>query len=154
MSDKVLSHAGDSFAISSTAQNGDLDLAGFAGLTYVPVSPVGSLGEYGISTNVLTYDTWNTLVAQKAKGISNAGDPQLEVARLDSDAGQQALNTAGAPDYYDAHAYKIVKQDGHIDYLRGLVAGPNTPSGRNEDFDLSVYTLMLLQVPVADIASP
>ena len=149
----VFSHAGDQFAISTTAQNADLDQSGFEALTYTAVGNIGSLGEYGISTNALTYDTWNTVVDQKAKGRSNAGDPPLEVARLDSDAGQQAMIVAGAPNYYDAHAYKVTKQDGHIDYLRGLVGGPVSPSGRNEDFDIHVFTLMLVQAPLPVLAS-
>ena len=144
----VYSHAGVKFAISTTAQNGDLTLSEFEGLTYTDVSSVGSIGEYGISTNMLTYDTMDTLVSKKAKGITNAGDPALEVARMDSDAGQLAMRTAGAPDYFDSHAFKVTKQDGSIDFLRGLVSGPSSPGGRNEDFDLHNFTLALNQAVI------
>ncbi len=153
MADVIYSHAGAKFSISTTAQNDDLDQAGFEALSWTEVSPVGSMGEYGINTNMLTYDTWNTLVAKKAKGITNAGDPAVEVARDDADAGQTAMRAAGAPDAFDSYAFKVEKQDGSIDYLRGLVSGPNSPSGRNEDFDLHVFTLGLQQQPV-HVAAP
>lgn len=153
MADVVYSHAGDQFAVSTEVANSDLDVSGFEALTYTDVVPVGAMGEYGINTNVISYDTWNTVVLQKAKGITNAGDPTVEVARRDSDAGQQAMAVIGAPDYYDAHAFRVTKQDGHIDYLRALCGGPNSPSGRNEDFDLHVYTLMCIQAPVPVPAS-
>lgn len=148
MSDNIYSHAGVKIAISTLAQNSDLDESGFDALTYTVITGVGSIGEYGISTNMLSYDALDTLVSKKAKGITNAGDPQIEMARSDKDPGQQAMRAAGAPDYFEAHAFKITKQDGSIDYLRGLVAGPSSPGGRNEDFDLHVFTLGLNQAPV------
>lgn len=148
MSDNVYSHAGDTVSISTETAGSDLDAAGFEGLTYTEIGSVGSIGEYGISTNILTYDTLNTLVSKKAKGITNAGDPQIEVARADSDPGQQAMRAAGAPGYFQAHAFKVTKQDGSVDYLRGLVTGPTSPGGRNEDFDLHMFTLALNQAPL------
>lgn len=153
MPDVVYSHSGVVVAISTTAEDDDLDQAGFEALTYTDVSNVGSIGEYGINTNMITYDTMDTLVSRKAKGITNAGDPQIEAARTDGDTGQGHLNAAGAPNYFNARAIKITKQDGSIDYLRGLVAGPNSPSGRNEDFDLHVWTLGLNQAPL-HVAAP
>lgn len=154
MSDTVYSHAGDKLFISTTVQNSDLDEAGFEGLSYTQVKNVGSIGEYGITTNMLSYDVYDRAVSLKAKGITNAGDPQVEVARDDADAGQQAMRTSGEPTYYDAHAFYVLKQDGSIDYLRGLVAGPVSPNGRNEDFDLHRFTLGLVQAPVHKNASP
>ena len=152
MSD-VNSHANVQIFISTTAQNEDLELNEFQGLSYTQVKNVGSIGEYGINTNILSYDTLDTLVARKSKGITNAGDPPIECARTDSNPGQLAMRVAGAPGYRDAHAYKVIKQDGSIDYLRGLCAGPNSPGGRNEDFDLHVFTLGLSQAPVHENAT-
>ncbi len=151
---QIYSHAGDKFYISTTAQNADLDESGFDGLSFTQVGKVGSIGEFGITTNMLTYDTLDTVVAQKAKGITNAGDPPIECARDDDDAGQTAMRTAGAPTVYDSYAYKVLRQDGSIDYLRGLCTGPVSPNGRNEDFDLHMFTLGLVQAPVHKDASP
>lgn len=153
MSELVYSNAGRTISISTTVQNSDLNLAGFQGLSYTTASNVGSIGPYGISTNVISYDTLDTLVTRKAKGITNAGDPEIEAARVSDDPGQIAFSAAGAPGVFDNYAFKVTNQDGSVDYLRGLVMGPNRPNGRNEDFDLVVWTIGLNQVPVNEPAS-
>lgn len=156
MADQAYSHSGVKFYISTTAQNDDLDdhaSLGFPGLTYTEVKAVGNIGPYGIDTNVISYDTLSTAVTLKAKGITNAGDPEIECARIDDDPGQIAMRAAGAVTVRDSYAFKIEKQDGSVDYLRGLCMGPNRPSGRNEDFDLEVFTLGLNQEPL-HIAAP
>lgn len=147
MPDVVYSHAGVTVEVSVDAQNDDLTEPDFDALSYVQVRNVGMVGEYGISTNILSYDTLDTNVSKKSKGITNAGDPPLEVARTDSDPGQIAMRVMGAPDYFDAHAFRITKQDNAIDYMRGLVSGPVSGGGRNEDFDIHVFTLGLVQRP-------
>jgi hypothetical protein len=154
MSD-AFSHSGDKLYISTTPQNDDLTdhvSEGFPSLSYTEVKKIGSVGEYGINTNVISYDTWGRDVNLKAKGTTNAGDPAVECARDDTDAGQIAMRAAGAPTNKNSYAFKVEKQDGSIDYLRGLVMGPNSPSGRNEDFDLHVFTLGLQQAPVHIVA--
>lgn len=157
MADQAYSHSNVKFYISTTPQNSDLTdhaTMGFPGLSYTEVKAVGSLGAYGIDTNVISYDTLSTKVSLKAKGITNAGDPEVEVARNDTDPGQIAMRAAGAVDNRNSYAFKVLKQDGSIDYLRGLVMGPNRPSGRNEDFDLEVFTLGLNQEPLHVNATP
>jgi hypothetical protein len=140
--------------VSSTAQNSELDQSGYEALTWVEIKAIGSLGEVGTSTNVLTYDTWDTTVTQKAKGISDAGSPELEVARLSSDAGQDILRTAGAVGNNNNYAFKELRADGTtadngtVIYNRGLVSGPKRPRGRNEDFDVEVFTLMFQQAEI------
>ncbi len=156
MADQAYSHSSVKLYVSTTAQNTDLDdhaTLGFPGLTYTEVKNVGSIGEYGINTNVISYDMLSTTVSRKAKGITNAGDPQVEVARDDADAGQDLMRTYGAVANKNSYAFKITKQDGSVDYLRGLVMGPNRPSGRNEDFDLEVFTIACNQEPL-HIAAP
>lgn len=148
MADQLYTLSGATIAISGTVQNSDLDQSGFEALSYTDISNVGSIGTYGNDTNMVTYDTLDRKVVQKQKGLTNAGDPQIELARIDSDAGQTALIAAGAVDSRDAYAFKVTKQDGAVDYLRGLVSGPVTQNGRNEDFDLQIFTLGLVQEAV------
>lgn len=156
-------NAGSKFYVCATAQPDPLDATEFAALTWVLVSGVGSVGETGDSTNVLSYDTWDDAVTQKAKGMTNAGDPEIEVARDPDDAGQDILRTAAQTNLY--YAFKIVGTDvpdadpastPTIRYNRGLVAGPREPNGRNEDFDLEVFTLGLVQkqIKVDPVAAP
>lgn len=148
MADQLYTLSGATIAISGTTQNDDLDQSGFEGLSYTDVSNVGSIGSYGNDTNMVSYDTLDRKVTQKQKGITNAGDPEIEVARVDSDAGQTAMVAAGAVDSRDSYAFKVTKQDGSVDYLRGLVSGPVDQGGRNEDFDLQIFTLGLVQEPL------
>lgn len=136
--------------VCAASQANDLDQAGFEALTYVLVGNVGEVGETGSDTNILTYDTWDTKVAQKAKGIIDAGSPDVEVARDYDDAGQNILRAAAKTNLN--YAFKIVKNDaiiiggtGTTIYNRGLVTGPKRPNGRNEDFDLEQFTFALQQ---------
>ena len=128
------------------AQNTDLNQAAFAGLTWLEVKQIGGIGETGSNTNVLSYDTWDTTVTQKAAGITNAGDPEVELARLASDPGQIQLRVAAqAANRTNNYAFKIEHLNGVVKYNRGIVLGPRHPNGRNEDFILEIYTLALNQ---------
>ncbi len=141
-------NSGSKLYICVTPQNEDLEEADFEALTYVQVKKVGSVGERGINTNIVTYDTWDTQVSMKGKGITNAGDPQVELAEDLADPGQIAMRAAGAPNVPDAYAFKVERANGSLEYLRGLVAGPNSPGGRNEDFIINTFTLALNQAPL------
>lgn len=143
----VNANAASKLYVCATPQNVDLIQVDFEALTWVEVKGIGSHGEAGSSTNILTYDTWDTVVMQKAKGITDAGSPELEVARLPYDAGQAILRTAAADTAGNNYAFKMVRNDpvvvGNaptIIYNRGIVTGPRRPFGRNEDFDLEIFT--------------
>lgn len=153
--------SGSKFYVCATAQNADLDATAFAALTWVQVKGVGSHGETGVNTNIVNYDTWDTEFVQKAKGTSNAGDPEIELARISADAGQIILRTAGDHFNKNNYAFKIERNDAipgvgetpTTIYNRGLVAGPRTTHGRNEDFELEIYTLALQQQQIIVEAS-
>jgi hypothetical protein len=148
------SNAASKLYVCATAQNSDLDQSEFEALEWVEIGAVGSRGEMGKTTNMLTYNTWNTSVSQKAKGTTDAGSPELEVARLPGDAGQDILRTAAAVGNNNNYAFKEVRADGTtadngtVIYNRGLVSGPRRPGGRNEDFDVEIYTLGFQQEEV------
>jgi hypothetical protein len=153
----AFSNSGKTFAISTTVQNADLDdhaVTGFPGLNYTLVNGVGSVGETGLATNIISYDTLDEDVTQKAKGLTNAGDPEIECRRIAADPGQIAMRAAGAVTNKDNYAFRIVDQDGTIHYNRGLVTGPRRPGGRNEDFELEVYSLGLNQVELVVNPTP
>lgn len=130
-----------------------LDQEDFEALNWTEVSNVGSIGESGTQTNLPTYDELATEVTQKQKGISNAGDPTVEVARNPTDLGQTAMRAAGKTKFN--YAFKTEDNDApdanhtnSIYYNRGVVTGPTRPNGRNEDFILEVYTLGLNQIEI------
>lgn len=138
--------------VNPSEQASDLTLAQYAALTWTQVNAMGNHGEIGSSTNILTYDTWDTVVIQKAEGMTDAGSPDIEVARLPADYGQMALRI-GAAVRNRNYAFKIIRDDASatgtpsLIYNRGLITGPKLPLGRNEDFDLEIFTLGLQQLP-------
>lgn len=144
-------NAASRFFVCATPQNVDLLQGDYEALTWVEVKSIGSRGETGKKTNIINYDTWDTKVTQKAKGITDAGSPEIEVARIPTDAGQIIMRAAGAVGNNNNYAFKELRSDGTtltngtVRYNRGLVTGPTSPGGRNEDFDLEVYMLGLQQ---------
>ena len=150
----VFSNAASKLYISSVPINVDLDEAGFELLDWVEIKGIGNHGEAGKNTNILTYDTWDTTVIQKAKGMTDAGSPELECARIFDDPGQILLRAGGAVGNNNAYAFKMERNDSQnggaptIVYNRGLVTGPRRPLGRNEDFDLEVFGLAFVQEEV------
>lgn len=133
--------------VCATPQNVDLSQADYEALTFTEIKAVGSRGEMGKTTNILTYDTWDTKVIQKAKGMTDAGTVALELARIANDPGQLILRAAGAVGNNNNYAFMELRADGLTPdtgtriYNRGLVGGPTRPGGRNEDFDLENFTL-------------
>lgn len=140
--------------VSSVPVNTNLDQAGFEAISWIPIGGVGSLGETGKKTNILNYDTWTDKVIQKGKGLTDAGSPELEVARLPNDPGQIILLAAAAVGNNNNYAFKELRSDGTtanngtVRYNRGVVGGPTWPGGRNEDFDLQIFTLGFNQEPL------
>ncbi|MCD9096197.1 hypothetical protein [Luteimonas fraxinea] len=149
----AFTNSGSTVSICITPQNSNVAQAAFVALAYVPIANVGNLGERGANTNIVNYDTWDTNTTLKGKGITNAGDPQLEVAQNLADPGQIALRAAAAS-RADNYAFKVLRQNGDAQYFRGLVTGPTEPGGRNEDFVLNVFTLALNQIPIDVAATP
>lgn len=145
------SNAASKWFVCATPQNNTLARADYEALTWVEIKYIGNVGETGKKTNMLTYDTWGDAVTQKAKGMTDAGSPEIECARDPNDAGQNILKAAGAVGNNNSYAFKELRADastggtGTIRYHRGLVSGPTYPGGKNEDFDLQVFTLGLQQ---------
>lgn len=135
-------------------QASDLTASAYAALTWLEVKNVGSVGETGTNTNIVSYDTLDTEVTRKGKGISNAGDPEIEVARIPNDPGQIQMRAAALTRSNYAFKYELPDAitpstgTGTTYYNRGLVTGPRHPNGRNEDFVLEIYALGLNQKEV------
>ena len=141
---------GRKFYVCATPKPDDLSQAEYEALTWVQVGHVGKIGESGTSENVLSYDELDTSVTQKQKGISNAGDPDIEVSRKPTDAGQIIMRASALTKYF--YATKVLNNDkpssdytDSIFYNRGLIMGPKRPNGGVEDFDLEIFTLGLTQ---------
>lgn len=126
------------------AQNSDIaNAAAYAALNWTQIKNVGSIGESGPSTNLPAYDELGTDVTQKSKGITDAGNPTLEISYTAADNGQVALRAASLTN--NNYAFKWLDDDNVVYYNRGVVTGPTHPNGRNEDFRVDVFTLGLNQ---------
>lgn len=149
-------NAGSKLYVCATPQGvTDLARADFEALAWTLVTAMGNLGETGSKTNILNYDAWDTVVIQKGKGLTDAGSPTVECARIPTDPGQIILRTAGLPSNHFNYAFKLLKNDPAVIggtpttiYQRGIVVGPTRPNGKNEDFDLEFFTLGLNQVEI------
>lgn len=143
--------AGGKLFICATPQPNDLTQGEYEALAWVQVKGVGNHGETGTSQNVVGYNTWDALFTAKGKGIANAGDPVVEVARIATDPGQTLMRIAAGAGNQQYYAFKIERNDAPDGgtptkvYNRGLVTGPVNPNGENEAFDLERYTCGFVQ---------
>ena len=103
------SNAGSKLFVSADPQPADLTQAQYEALTWVEVKLVGNHGETGSNTNILTYDTWDTDVIQKAKGITDAGSPAVECARVPTDPGQIILRAQALTNFN--YAFRMDRND-------------------------------------------
>jgi len=146
---------GSKIYVCSTAQDSDLNQAGYEALTWVQVGKVGNIGDFGATSNDVTYNTLDEAVTTHQKGVADAGSPDIEVASIYDDAGQIILRTFGDPLNQHNMAIKIERNDkpsgfstNTIIYGRGVVSGPMYPGGKSDDFDLEKFTLRLNQIPI------
>lgn len=132
--------------ISTTAVSFPLNEAGFEALDYEEVGHVGNLGDYGVSPNIVSYNTLATKVTSKAKGVEDAGDLTIEVARVFDDLGQMQLAAAAETKFH--YAVKIEYADAPsalytntIVYGAGPVMGPQRLGGSTDDFIRESFTV-------------
>jgi hypothetical protein len=141
-------NAGKKYYICATAQEADLDQAGFEALTWVRIGNVGAFPEIGRNEPIATYNTHDNGVL-KGKGSNDPGSGDLECAYAASDVGQIELRTAGATK--KNWAFKVLHDDATdsltatVDYCRAIVSGPRHPNGSDEDFRREVYSLGINQ---------
>jgi hypothetical protein len=146
MADCGVTNFGGTFAISTTAENDDLDLSGFEALTYTEVPTIVTADPTGITQNIVSDSTWDRPVVCKGKGEANAGDPNIEFADAPS-AGMDLMVAAAAYDNTNNYAFRFTWADGSKEYNRGLVTGPQRTKGGNEDFKHVIFSLGLQQPP-------
>ncbi|OHV81611.1 hypothetical protein [Rhizobium sp. LCM 4573] len=133
-------------SISTAPVTLPLNAAGFGALTFTPVGSVGNLGDYGAAPNIVSYNTLDTEVTSKAKGVEDAGELSIEVARIFDDPGQIAMRAAAGTKFN--YAVKIEYADAPgpewsntIMYAAGPVSGPQLLGGSTDDFIRESYTV-------------
>lgn len=144
-------HKGRRFFVSDVpVGEDDLNQAAFEAVTWVEVGSLGMVGDIGASSNIINYDLLNQDVSQKQKGVTNAGDPTVEVA-IDHDDPGQIIMRAGADTKF-IYGFKVINDDapsasfdGSIRYSRGIIASAVEVGGRVDDFQTETYALGLNQ---------
>lgn len=135
--------------VCAAEQPDDLTQLEYEGLTWVEVKYVVTIGETGANTNVVSQSYHGTTVLQKRAGITDAGDPTVELGYDAQDPGYQLLLAQANDGQY--YASKMEMDDnpngvsGTVKYNRGLVLGPVHTNGGVEDFDNRTFTLGLVQ---------
>lgn len=151
MSDGITNFGGK-FYISDTAFNADVELADCQGATFIQLPNIGNIGETGVTQEPASYSTWDRPVLQKSKGEADAGNPDVECLDVAS-AGMTQMKAASAATNSNSYIFKILWNDGTVEYNRGLVMGPRLPKGANSDFKRAVFTLACNQEPLFDTES-
>lgn len=98
------------------------DAAGFAALTYTAIGEISSApGNGGTKFEDVSYSVLGVRATKHLKGTSDQEEEELEVVVDRSDAGQQLLKAALQSD--NQYAFKVVYNNGEIDYFQALVTG-------------------------------
>lgn len=117
----------------------------YAALTYTEIGNVESLGGFGATTEVVSFQPLKG-AQQKHKGPTNYGTLNPTMAIDDSDAGQTLVRTAAAPTNNALYAIKITKPDGSLRFFQVRVFGfPETVGAANS---------MITAAPVLEINTP
>lgn len=138
--------AGAKLSIGTAPVTLPMNAAAFAALTFTEVKSIGNLGDYGSPANLVNYNTLDTEVMSKAKGVEDAGELSIEVARIFDDPGQIAMRAAAATKFY--WPIKIEYADAPSDdwsntimYAAGPVTGPQLLGGGTDDFIRESYSV-------------
>jgi hypothetical protein len=140
-------------SICSTPQPNDLIQSAFEALVWIPIGHISNVGQSGPQTNLLNFDEMTTDVTQKSKGITDAQNTPITMARSASDPGQAALRAAALTPFNFAMKFEDndkpqADYTNTITYRRGLITGPTRAGGGNEDFITDQYTLGQNQLEV------
>jgi hypothetical protein len=76
------------------SQSADFVLADFAGQSWVEITWLETIGEFGDESAEITFDAIGEGRTQKLKGIRNAGNMDLVMGIVEDDPGQLALLSA------------------------------------------------------------
>lgn len=122
--------AGSKLAISAgipTAQTS----AAYKLLTYTTVGGIESIGGFGATTEVVTFQPLDG-PTEKYKGPTNYGQLSPTMKVDDADAGQTLIQTAAAPTFLELVAFRVTKPDGSLRFFQGRVFGfPETIGAAN-----------------------
>lgn len=122
----TMTSAGSTISISAVLPASETSGA-YAALTFTEIGAISDLGSFGKTYNEVTFLPLATRAKEKFKGSYDNGTLSLKTAKNKTDAGQVIALAALASD--NAYAFKIVLQDGTIEYFSGRVMSYNIQVG-------------------------
>ena len=129
----------------------------YAALTYVEIIDVESIGEFGDQASVIEFTALGDARVRKRKGVRNAGDCTVVVARNPLENGHKAITAAEATEF--TYAFKILLADGadandtdSVFYFRALVGTANLQGLSSNEIIKRAYNL-LIDSPIVEVAS-
>lgn len=137
------------------------DETAYSALSYQKIGGAGSLGDFGPSAALITFEGLDDDYVTKAKGIRNAGAVQLQVAWNPLDLGQKAVLAAEATKFM--YAFKTFAADAadandtdSLWYFKALVmtatlarGGPNNVMLLTANLEISGAILPVLSQAVS-----
>ena len=114
----IFTSAGSTIAISATLPGAETS-GSYGGLSWTVIGSITDLGSFGKTYNEVSFTPLASRAKQKFKGSYDNGTLALKLAKDKSDAGQVIALAALASD--NAYAFKVVLQDGTIEYFSGRV---------------------------------
>ncbi len=129
------------------------DAAGFAALTYTPIGEVSSApGSGGKTFEDVAYTVLGDRATKHLKGTSDQAEQTMEVIDDRNDAGQ--ILAKAALDSDNQYAFKVVYNNGEIDYFQALVTGYEGEGGDSNAIRMSTVTFRRDYRGVVEVDAP
>ncbi len=129
------------------------DSVGFAALTYTAIGEVSSApGSGGKTFEDVSYTVLGVRATKHLKGTSDQAEQTMEVIDDRNDAGQTLAKAALESD--NEYAFKVVYNNGEIDYFQGLVTGYEGAGGDSNAIRMSTITFRRNFQGVVEVAAP
>lgn len=141
----AFSSIGSTIAITATAP-ATLDASGFGALSYVSVGEVTDIGTFGETIAKVTHVPLSTGVTIKRKGVIDAGDITLKMARAPTDAGQVVLKAALASN--STYSFCVTLQSGTKLYFLALVMSYTTTIGAAGAITAADTSIAITTLPI------
>lgn len=142
--------AGTTFGVSLTLP-ATQDEAGYSALTFNLVGEITNIDEYGRVYALVTSNPLAERRTQKYKGSYDEGSFSITFNKLDSDAGQDDMNTSKGQDANAA--IEITHQDGSKDYFEVKVMSFTKAVG-DADSMLEGSAQLEIDSDIVEVAAP
>jgi len=150
----ALTNKGGSFAISEDPiTDCDPGLSDFEGFSFVPVGAIGSSGDTGVTTDIVTYPVWDDGLTPQGKCDATGNNPTIEFLHRDS-SGMQIMIEASAISNQSNYAWRYTWANGDIEYGMGQVSNPTYLKGGGSDVRRISFTLVSNLEPIFVYATP